>query len=97
MLDPTQFRLRYFAAIVLAAVLMAALLRHVLHVYGVLFRQDIRIDVLIAAVIVAAAVLWFEDGPCDEVCIAIISEVGEAGQKAARRRRCITLALYGAA
>jgi len=42
----------------LAAILIAALLRHVLHVYGGLSRQDIRADALIAVlVIVVTAIL----------------------------------------
>ena len=55
MLDPRQFRLRYLVAIVVATVLIAALLRHVLHVYGGLTREDIRVDALIAALIVGVA------------------------------------------
>jgi len=41
--------------IVVATVLIAALLRHVLHVYGGLSREDIRVDALIAALIVGVA------------------------------------------
>jgi hypothetical protein len=42
----------------LAAILIAALLRHVLHVYGGLSREDIRADALIAVlVIVVTAIL----------------------------------------
>jgi hypothetical protein len=36
----------------LAAILIAALLRHVLHVYGGLSREDIRADALIAALVI---------------------------------------------
>ena len=59
MLDPREFRLRYFVAIVVGTILIAALLRHLLHVYGGLSREDIRVDALIAALIVGiAAVLY---------------------------------------
>jgi hypothetical protein len=51
-LDPREFRLRYLVGIVLAAVLVAALLRHVLHVYGGLSREDIRADALIAVMVI---------------------------------------------
>jgi hypothetical protein len=54
-LDPREFRLRYLVAIVVATVLIAALLRHLLHVYGGLSREDIRVDALIAALIVGVA------------------------------------------
>ena len=50
MLDPRDFRLRYFLLILLAAVLIAALLRHTLHVYGGLSREDIGLDALLAAI-----------------------------------------------
>ena len=52
MLDPREFRFRYLVGIVLAAILIAALLRHVLHVYGGLSREDIRADALIAALVI---------------------------------------------
>src|ERR1700756_4092435 len=39
--DPRSFRLRSFLAIVFAAVLIAAILRHVLHVYGGIPREEI--------------------------------------------------------
>jgi hypothetical protein len=42
---------------VLAAILIAALLRHVLHVYGGLSREDIRADALIALLIVSATTI----------------------------------------
>jgi len=55
--DPRDFRLRYFLLIVAAAVLVAALLRHVLHVYGGLSREDIRAEALIAALIIGLAAI----------------------------------------
>jgi hypothetical protein len=56
-LDPLKFRFRYLIGIVLAAILIAAALRHTLHVYGGLSRQNIRADALIALLIVVAAVI----------------------------------------
>jgi hypothetical protein len=55
--DPREFRLRYVLLIVVAAVFIAALLRHVLHTYGGLSREDIRADALIAALIVGLAAI----------------------------------------
>jgi hypothetical protein len=51
-LDPREFRFRYLVGILLAAILIAALLRHVLHVYGGLSREDIRADALIAVLVI---------------------------------------------
>ena len=51
-MDPREFRFRYLIGIVLAAILIAALLRHTLHVYGGLSREDIRADALIAVLII---------------------------------------------
>ncbi len=48
-MDPRDFRLRYFLLVVLAAVLIAAVLRHTLHVYGGLSREDIGFDAVLAA------------------------------------------------
>jgi hypothetical protein len=45
------------AGIVVAAILIAALLRHVLHVYGGLSREDIRVDALIALAIVTTTAI----------------------------------------
>jgi hypothetical protein len=55
-LDPLKFRFRYLVGIIVAAILVAAALRHTLHVYGGLSRQDIRTNALIALLIVVAAV-----------------------------------------
>jgi hypothetical protein len=57
--DPREleFRFRYLVVTVLAAILIAALLRHVLHVYGGLSREDIRADALIALLIVSATTI----------------------------------------
>jgi hypothetical protein len=53
MVDPRDFRLRYFILLICVAALIAALLRHVLHIYGGFSREDIRADALIAALLVA--------------------------------------------
>jgi hypothetical protein len=57
--DPREFRLRYFLLVAFAAILIAALLRHVLHVYGGLSREDIRADALIAALTIGVAAIFF--------------------------------------
>ena len=54
MVDPRDFRLRYLVLLIGVAVLIAALLRHVLHIYGGFSREDIRADALIAALLVSA-------------------------------------------
>jgi len=59
LLDPRSFRLRNFLAIALAAVFTAAALRHVLHVYGGISREEIRADALLAILIVAVATILF--------------------------------------
>ena len=60
MLDPREFRLRHLVAIVVGTILIAALLRHLLHVYGGLSREDIRVDALIAALIVGVAAFLYK-------------------------------------
>lgn len=50
-MDPTKLRMRYLLGIFLAAVLTAAVLRHVLHTDVGLAREDIRTGVLITAAI----------------------------------------------
>jgi hypothetical protein len=57
MLDPRSFRLRYFFVIAIAAVLTAAVLRHALHVYGGIPREEIRWDALMAALVAIGATL----------------------------------------
>ena len=55
MWDPRHFRLRYFLAVIFAAVMIAAALRHVLHVYGGISREGIRSDALLGVLIVVLA------------------------------------------
>jgi glucose uptake protein GlcU len=57
-MDPTKLRLRHLVGILLAAVLTAALLRHVIHTYGGYTREQIR-AVSIGAVIVVVLMIWF--------------------------------------
>ena len=59
LLDPRSFRLRNFLAIAFAAVFTAAALRHVLHVYGGISREEIRADALLVILIVAVATILF--------------------------------------
>ena len=54
-MDPLTFRFRYVLAILFAAVLTAAVLRHVIHIYGGLSREDIRFDALVGVVLVGLA------------------------------------------
>jgi hypothetical protein len=56
MLDPRHFRLRYFLMLASAAVLVAAVLRHILHVYGGISPKDIGADALLAAAAVGIAI-----------------------------------------
>ncbi len=56
-MDPRTFRFRYLIGIVLATILIAAVLRHVLHVYGGLSREDIRADALIALFVIVTTAI----------------------------------------
>ena len=50
-MDPTQFRARYLFLILVAAILTAALLRHILHVEGGFTRKQILVGALVALAI----------------------------------------------
>jgi hypothetical protein len=50
-MDPTKIRMRYLLGIIFAAVLVAAVLRHFLHVHAGFTRQEILIGALIAATV----------------------------------------------
>jgi len=56
-----------FFLVVLAAILISALIRHVLHVYGGLSREDIRADALIAALIISVAAFFFGERTDDKI------------------------------
>jgi LPXTG-motif cell wall-anchored protein len=59
-MDPTSFRMRYLVGIVLAAVVTAAALRHIIHVYAGISREEIRTLALIAAGIgILLAIVFF--------------------------------------
>jgi hypothetical protein len=58
-MDPLSFRLRYFLAILFAAVVIAAALRHIIHVYVGFSREEIRMAALIALPLVAFAIIFF--------------------------------------
>ena len=57
MWDPRTFRLRSFLAIAFVTILIAAGLRHVLHVYGGIPRYEIGEDALLATVIVIVGMI----------------------------------------
>ena len=52
-------RLRYILAVLFAAVVAAAALRHSIHVYGGFSREEIRGDALLAVLCVVAAIIVF--------------------------------------
>ena len=58
-MDPTRLRKRYLLAIFGAAVVTAAVLRHVAHVNGGFSREEIRTDALIAAALIVLAIIFF--------------------------------------
>jgi hypothetical protein len=53
-LDPLNSRLKYFLMAVFAAVLTAATLRHIIHIYGGFTRQEIRLGAIVAIAAIAA-------------------------------------------
>jgi hypothetical protein len=48
-MDPTNFRMRHLLGIIVAAVVTAAALRHFIHVYAGISREEIRAAALLAA------------------------------------------------
>jgi hypothetical protein len=50
-MDPTKIRMRYLLGIILAAALIAALLRHFLHVEAGFTRKEILTGALMAAAV----------------------------------------------
>jgi hypothetical protein len=58
-MDPLSFRFRYFLTILFAAVVIAAALRHIIHVYVGFSREEIRMAALIAIPLVALAIIFF--------------------------------------
>lgn len=57
MLDPRNFRLRTALWIILAAISVAAVLRYVLHAYGGISGEDIRMNALLGAAVLGAALM----------------------------------------
>jgi hypothetical protein len=57
MLDPRDFRLRSVLWIVLATISVAALLRYALHDYAGLLGEDIRVNALLGAAVLGAALM----------------------------------------
>lgn len=58
-MDPTKLRMRYLLGIFVAAVMMAAVLRHFLHVYAGFTRTEILIGALLAVIGVFLATALF--------------------------------------
>jgi hypothetical protein len=58
-MDSLDRRFRYVVAFLIGALITAAALRHVLHVYGGITREEIRWDALMAIPAVALAIIFF--------------------------------------
>jgi hypothetical protein len=58
-MDWLDRRFRYIVAFLIAALITAAALRHALHVYGGLTREEMRWDALMAIPAVALAIIFF--------------------------------------
>ena len=56
-MDPLDRRFKYVVAFLIGALITAAALRHVLHVYGGITREEIRWDALMAIPAVALAII----------------------------------------
>ena len=56
--DKLNSRVRHILAALFAAAIVAAVLRHVLHVYGGLPREEIRVDALISLAAFAIAMIF---------------------------------------
>ena len=55
--DPRDFRLRSVLWIILTAISAAAVLRYALHTYGGISGEDIRLNALLGAAVLGAAVM----------------------------------------
>jgi len=58
-MDSLNLRFRYVLAFLIGAVITAAVLRHTVHTYGGISREDIRADALMAIPAVALAIIFF--------------------------------------
>jgi hypothetical protein len=56
-MDPLSFRFRHIVWILLAALLTAGGLRHVVRVYGGVSREEIRLNAFLAILLVAMAII----------------------------------------
>ena len=58
MLDELNLRAKYVLVFLIGAVITAAALRHVMHVYGGFSREQIRFSTLLAIPVVALALIF---------------------------------------
>jgi hypothetical protein len=58
-MDSLNLRFRYVLAFLIGAVITAAVLRHAVHIYGGISREDIRAGALMAIPAVALAIIFF--------------------------------------
>jgi hypothetical protein len=58
-MDSLDHRFRYVLAFLIGAVIIAAALRHVVHVYGGISREEIRASALMSIPAVALAIIFF--------------------------------------
>jgi hypothetical protein len=59
MMESTSYKFRYVLALLVGALATAASLRHLIHTYGGLPREEIRAGALVAVPIVALAIVFF--------------------------------------
>jgi hypothetical protein len=57
-MDPLSFRFRHVLAVLFAAVVTAAALRHIVHVYGGIPREEIRVDALLLTIPLAVLAIF---------------------------------------
>ena len=57
-MESLNLRFRYVLAFLVGAVITAAVLRHAVHVYGGISREDIRAGALMAIPVVALAIIF---------------------------------------
>jgi hypothetical protein len=57
-MDPLSFRFRHVVAVLFSAVVTAAALRHIVHVYGGIPREEIGVDALLLTIPLAALAIF---------------------------------------
>jgi hypothetical protein len=62
-MDTLDKRFRYVLAFLIGAVITAAALRHIVHVYGGIPREEIRWDAITAIPLVTAVIVFFRRKP----------------------------------